>query len=555
MAPYVRDQERSMHVTYTRGLIGLSEPDGSIRFIMAELRVGEERLRNALRSWCPGVAGTRVLLDGGNLERLDERSVSRVEQRRAHASCYVGCSDWPAEGPAQIAAGREQLVGEIADANLADVVALLEEGEWAVHRIFPANSRAILADALRASEEGEELASRALRNLRAASTIGQGSRRAKLRGFAQGELDTCAALLSERLEASRLPCGWWKEIAERAEPAVSFAFGFGKKTGQRRTTAKAIEGTERILGALAELALETVQLIDTLDEHRGVEQRVRWRADNVARGRSLPSADEWLYGRAEQLSARWAAGVLEGQDVEALLAERREWFSDAPERWDDGAVREDLRAGNGTATALSLMWATQETDAAGFIGEMQARLLAGRSLSIAQTRGIWNVIRAAVAREREEREQTARGENGTSALGGIARLLAELDERIQRPKLALQKEDGTTAWLSVAGERARYPGSINVTSSRHFGGDWYGRIVDGNPDARLRRDAALMSALDRIEADPSIANAVAGHAVATSRCIVCSRVLEDDESARRGAGQTCARRLGLVDHGQRARRA
>ena len=532
-------------MTYRRGLIGLSEADGSIRFIKAELRVGEEQMREALRVWCPGMSGTQALLEWGNLQCFDERSVLPAGQE-GHTSCYVDCGSWPTAGPAQIALGREQLFGEIADTNLADMVALLEEGEWSVHRIFPVNSRVVLADALRACQKGEDLASRALRNLRAARTIGTASQRTRLRRFAQHDLDSCAALLSEGLGEGRMPCGWWEEIAEKAGPATSFAFGFGEEHGRNRTTAKAIEFSERILGWLAELAPEAARLIDTLDEHGGAEPRLRWRALRGEQRAAIPPAPQARHERQdEQRSARWAEGALEGQEIDVLLEARREWFGDAPEKWTDGAVREDLGAGNGTATALSLIWATQEADADGFIGEMQALLLAGRSLSIAQTRGIWNVIRAVVIREREERDQAEpESASGAPAFEGIARLLAELQERTGRPKLALQREDGATAWLSIAGERARYPDSLNVTSSRHFGGDWYGRIVDGTADARLRRDATLMAALNRLEANPTIANAVAGHVAATSRCIACGREL-DDESAVRGAGPTCAKKLGL----------
>ena len=173
---------------------------------------------------------------------------------------------------------------------------------------------------------------------------------------------------------------------------------------------------------------------------------------------------------------------------------------------------ENVYNGDGMTTALSLVWAMCQTEPMEFVADMQTRLLGAGSLSVAQVRGIWNVIRATEQREQEARVHAYVNYGHPPRFAGIASLMASFAEQMERPKLALPREDDESVWLSIAGKSARFPGSINVTDSRRFGGNWHGRIVDGAPDAQLTRDIAVMAALDTLEADPSLGNAVASHA-------------------------------------------
>ena len=246
----------------------------------------------------------------------------------------------------------------------------------------------------------------------------------------------------------------------------------------------------------------------------------------------------------DRFDASWAAGMAGSDDLDARLAEVAERLADRPVKWTDDDVIEDVYDGDGTTTALSLIWTMRRREPFAYVEEMQDRLFRGGALSVAQVRGLWNVIRATEQREQEERVHAYLTHDQPPRFGGIAALVAELAERIERPKIALRRADEDAIWLSVAGERARFPGSINVTDSRRFGGTWYGRIVDGVPDVQLMREQAVIAALDGLEADPSIGNAVAGHARATGHCMVCGRELTNAESIARGIGPICAGRIG-----------
>jgi len=247
----------------------------------------------------------------------------------------------------------------------------------------------------------------------------------------------------------------------------------------------------------------------------------------------------------DRFDARWALDALGGRDLEALLPERIAWLGDRPIKWVDDDVIEDAYDGDGVTTALSLIWAMRQQEANPFADEMQAILARGSALSVAQVRGLWNVIRAAEQRDQEDRVHAYLNHGQAPRFGGIATLMAELGERVGRAKIALPREDGKTVWLSVAGERARFPGSINVTNSRRFGGSWHGRIVDGVPDVQLSRDDAVLAVLDTLETDPSVANAVTSHARATGACMVCGRELTRIESIERGIGPICAEKAGI----------
>lgn len=138
---------------------------------------------------------------------------------------------------------------------------------------------------------------------------------------------------------------------------------------------------------------------------------------------------------------------------------------------------------------------------------------------------------------------------------GVAQLLDEITDlmtegregRRKQVKLALPLgDDGDELWLSLAGPTARFPGSVNVTSQRSYGGTWYGRIVDGRPRNGLDEHPRVLQALDQLEADPSVERAVNEHAHATSRCLNCGRLLTADVSVERGIGPICAGRLGIA---------
>ena len=98
--------------------------------------------------------------------------------------------------------------------------------------------------------------------------------------------------------------------------------------------------------------------------------------------------------------------------------------------------------------------------------------------------------------------------------------------------------------LSVAGENARVPGSINVAEKGAFGeAKYYGRInKDGSFDGR-NAPAELVSYLREFAAKP--AEMAALHGKQTGCCCFCARELTDARSVAVGYGPECAANYGL----------
>lgn len=106
--------------------------------------------------------------------------------------------------------------------------------------------------------------------------------------------------------------------------------------------------------------------------------------------------------------------------------------------------------------------------------------------------------------------------------------------------------------LSIAGDRARVPGSINVTSTEKDpmtgNRDWFGRISrDGVFDPSPRFDAttqtAVAQALVALATDP--AQAALEYARLTGVCCFCRLPLTDERSTAKGYGPVCAKHFGL----------
>ncbi len=137
----------------------------------------------------------------------------------------------------------------------------------------------------------------------------------------------------------------------------------------------------------------------------------------------------------------------------------------------------------------------------------------------------------------------------TVQVGDLTQAIALFDkarETLKFPKIVL-RVDGVDIKLSVAGERAKVPGSINIASGRYGeGGGWYGRITrDGQ--WQPARDAAsvpnLGEYLARFAAEP--AKVAAEYGKLTGNCCFCSKALSDARSTAVGYGSTCARNYGL----------
>jgi hypothetical protein len=146
----------------------------------------------------------------------------------------------------------------------------------------------------------------------------------------------------------------------------------------------------------------------------------------------------------------------------------------------------------------------------------------------------------------EERAKTQIGE-----LKGVMTLFAFAAQHVISPTIiiAVEVENDIHQYrLSVAGDRARVPGSINVVEN---GGDriWFGRVLqsgDFEESPRVDVPKDLIPALKRFAADPG--GFATESAKLTGRCCFCRKPIgegDDPRSIARGYGPICASNFGL----------
>lgn len=135
-------------------------------------------------------------------------------------------------------------------------------------------------------------------------------------------------------------------------------------------------------------------------------------------------------------------------------------------------------------------------------------------------------------------------------MSGVLALFAKAKQHLKYPAIVLAVPAAdVTLRLSVAGPRAKVPGSITVLDANKGvdGRDWFGRItVDGGfqPAAKLNgRTDAIVARLKEFACDPA---KVAGeHGRLTGACCFCNLPLKDERSTAVGYGPTCAEHFGL----------
>lgn len=136
-----------------------------------------------------------------------------------------------------------------------------------------------------------------------------------------------------------------------------------------------------------------------------------------------------------------------------------------------------------------------------------------------------------------------------AALGSVAGLLdlfaTAKANGLKNPAIVAQSPVGLIR-LSLAGERARQPGTINVAEKGRFGeATWYGRIkLDGTFETpRSGAPAELVAYLAEFAAAPAETAAKHGHT--TGNCCFCDRPLTDARSTSVGYGPVCAKKWSL----------
>jgi len=140
----------------------------------------------------------------------------------------------------------------------------------------------------------------------------------------------------------------------------------------------------------------------------------------------------------------------------------------------------------------------------------------------------------------------------TATLPRIRRMMDAAAAEIRYPKINCHTESGMYLRLSLAGERSRNPGVINITDGRPYGcNTFYGRIdLQGGLVAGRGMVDEVQDFLTTFDAQPELVATAYGHR--TGSCCFCSRTLTDGRSVAKGYGPICADRYGLPWGDERA---
>jgi len=133
----------------------------------------------------------------------------------------------------------------------------------------------------------------------------------------------------------------------------------------------------------------------------------------------------------------------------------------------------------------------------------------------------------------------------TEVFPELVDMMQSAADKLKHPRIVVQLDAGTIR-LSVAGERAQVPGSVNVTSDGAYEDrTWYGRIhLDGRFE-QSRRGAPdwIIGALAEFNENPAEAASLQGQRYGS--CCFCRRELTTNESLAVGYGPICADHYGL----------
>lgn len=137
---------------------------------------------------------------------------------------------------------------------------------------------------------------------------------------------------------------------------------------------------------------------------------------------------------------------------------------------------------------------------------------------------------------------------------GVYALFAKAKQKLKFPKIWLEVK-GKPIVLSMAGEKSKNPGIINVTDGGSFGNNrWYGRVqVDGTWTRGMKtyeEQTEVEQLLKAMSRHP--AQAAKEYGQITGRCCFCGKHLKDEHSTAAGFGPQCAKQWGLADAWKKA---
>lgn len=132
---------------------------------------------------------------------------------------------------------------------------------------------------------------------------------------------------------------------------------------------------------------------------------------------------------------------------------------------------------------------------------------------------------------------------------GVIELFERAKRNLKFPKIWLSFNGGRPLRLSLAGERSKHTGSVQITDGGGYhDGIWYGRVApDGSATfSRSVEDTdrnALINVLRHLAEHP--AEVASQYGKLTGNCCFCHRELSDERSTEVGYGPICAQNYGL----------
>lgn len=128
---------------------------------------------------------------------------------------------------------------------------------------------------------------------------------------------------------------------------------------------------------------------------------------------------------------------------------------------------------------------------------------------------------------------------------GVIDLFTKAKGKLKYPKITMYGENGETIQLSLAGAKAKKPGTINVTDGKAFGQNiWYGRVnVDGTWEKSFKANDDIGGVLKELSLNPAAFATKYGHK--HGHCCFCNKTLTQDNSVAAGFGPVCADNWGL----------
>lgn len=148
--------------------------------------------------------------------------------------------------------------------------------------------------------------------------------------------------------------------------------------------------------------------------------------------------------------------------------------------------------------------------------------------------------------ERTEGVERQAKRHEIGSLSAIYQMFDHAASKLKHPAIVLGEGENEIR-LSIAGETAKIPGSINVTTAGSFESrTWYGRITkDGafTTSAKVNVPDAVADMLRNFASNP--VRVAAEHGRRTGNCCFCNRVLRTKESVSAGYGPICADKFNL----------